>query len=250
VQPASGDDGTALGAALYISDQKGAPYVAKTIEFDPYTGPSFTSEEVRQELERVAAVGEVEWKHIGLTDKYFDAAATDLAGDRILAWFHGRMEFGPRALGNRSILGLPSGHRIKERINSLVKFREPFRPFAPAVLDTDCDILFDTRALGPTSYMLCTAGVRAEHKESVAGIVHADGSARIQVVKRDFNEKFYRLLSAVKHRTGFGCVVNTSFNVKGQPLIMTPATAVDTFVATSLDRLYIEGFVACKTSRP
>ncbi|MFI9450268.1 carbamoyltransferase [Amycolatopsis sp. NPDC052450] len=250
VQPASSDDGTSLGAALHVSRQQGFGYIAKTAEFDPYTGPGYTADEVRRELERVAGTGAIEWKYVGLTDEYFDAAAADLAADRIIAWFHGRMEFGPRALGNRSILGLPSGHRIKERINGLVKFREPFRPFAPAVLDTDCAALFETKGLGPTGYMLCTAGVRPENRDSVAGIVHADGSARVQVVKRDFNEKFHRLLSEVKRHTGFGCVVNTSFNVKGQPLIMAPGTAVDTFVATSLDRLYIEGFVACKTSKP
>ncbi|KJY42768.1 hypothetical protein VR41_06405 [Streptomyces sp. NRRL B-1568] len=248
VQPASGDDGTALGAALEITQQLGTPYIHGPEGFQPYTGPSYTADEVRRALEERAADGDIEWTYTGLTDDYFAAAARDLAQDRIISWFHGRMEFGPRALGNRSILGLPKGDRIKERINSLVKFREPFRPFAPAVLDEDRDRLFETRALAPTRYMLCTARVREGRRGAVSGIVHADGSARIQDVRKDFNGTFWSLLKAVQKETGTGCVVNTSFNVKGQPLIMDPRTAVDTFLRTSLDRLYIEGFIVQKAT--
>ncbi|MEU6461249.1 carbamoyltransferase C-terminal domain-containing protein [Streptomyces sp. NPDC046976] len=243
-QPASGDDGTALGAALHISHQLGGRYVGDAAGFQPYTGPSYTADEVRGALDERA--DGVTWRYAGLTPEYYAAAARDLAEDRIIAWFHGRMEFGPRALGNRSILGLPRGERIKERINSLVKFREPFRPFAPAVLAEDRDRIFTTRALAPTRYMLCTAGVRDEQRAAVAGIVHADGTARIQDVREEYNSVFWTLLRAVKERTGTGCVVNTSFNVKGQPLIMDPGTAIDTFLRTSLDRLYIEGFVVEK----
>lgn len=248
VQPASGDDGTALGSALQIAARLGAPYVADPAGFQPYTGPSYTVEEVRRTLEERSAAGNVEWTWVGLTEDYYASAARDLAQDRIISWFHGRMEFGPRALGNRSILGLPKGDRIKERINSLVKFREPFRPFAPAVLAEDVDRLFKTRALAPTRYMLCTAPVREEQRPVVSGIVHADGSARIQQVRREYNEPFWSLLKAVKAETGTGCVVNTSFNVKGQPLIMDPRTAVDTFLRTALDRLYIEGFIVQKAA--
>lgn len=246
VQPAAGDDGTALGAALYAANAKGDRY-ADPLPFDPYTGPAYTSDEVGAALERLRSHG-VAWRYVGMTDEYFRAAAEDIAADRIIAWFHGRMEFGPRALGNRSILGLPSGDQIKERINSLVKFREPFRPFAPAVLDEDVESLFQTRALSPTSYMLCTAPVRPERQDSIRGVVHADGTARLQRVDRSLNETFWRLLRQVKEATGVGCVVNTSFNVKGQPLIMDPDTALDTFVRTSLNRLYIEGYQVWKTS--
>ncbi|MET9301298.1 carbamoyltransferase C-terminal domain-containing protein [Micromonospora aurantiaca] len=248
VQPAAGDDGTSIGAALEVANKHGDRYVGPLAGFDPYTGPSYTAQEIRQELEARGSGAGISWKYLGLGEEYFAAAADDLARDQIIGWFHGRMEFGPRALGNRSILGLPRGERIKERINELVKFREPFRPFAPAVLEEDCHTLFETRALAPTSYMLCTARVREEHRESVSGVVHADGSARIQVVRRDLNEAFWTLLSHVKERTGTGCAVNTSFNVKGQPLIMSPGTAIDTFNRTSLTRLYIEGFIVWKTS--
>ncbi|REH36390.1 carbamoyltransferase [Kutzneria buriramensis] len=244
VQPAAGDDGSALGAALHVAGS-----YAGSVPFNPYTGPSYAADEVGAELERRADELGLAWRQVGLTEEYFALAAEDIAADRVIAWFHDRMEWGPRALGNRSILALPKGDRIKERINGLIKFREPFRPFAPAVFDADCATLFETPAKDPVRYMLCTARVREEHRESVAGIVHADGTARIQLVRRDLNEKFWTLLSEVKQRTGVGCVVNTSFNVKGQPLIMAPGTALDTFTATSLSRLYIEGFVVWKKSQ-
>lgn len=249
VQPASGDDGTALGAALHLTQLRDTPYVPGPVGFDPYTGPSYTADEVRDALRtRSEQSGDVSWRYVGRDEAYYAAAAADLAADRIIAWFHGRMEFGPRALGNRSILGLPKGDRIKERINSLVKFREPFRPFAPAVLDEDLDRLFDTRGLEPTRYMLCTARVREDQRAEVSGIVHADGSARVQKVREEYNADFWTLLKSVQAEVGTGCVVNTSFNVKGQPLIMDPGTAIDTFLRTSLDRLYIEGFIVEKTT--
>ncbi len=239
VQPASGDDGTALGAAWHVARSAG-DLAPATGPFDPYLGPRYDVADVQRALEQRP---DLRWTHLGETDEYYARAAEDIAADRIIAWFSGRMEFGPRALGNRSILARPDGDRIKERINGAVKFREAFRPFAPAVLDVDVDRLFITRGFEPDRYMLCTAQVRPEAREVVDGIVHADDSARIQTVGDDLNPGFARLLGEVRARTGAGCVVNTSFNVKGQPLIMDPGTAIDTFAGIALDRLYIEGFV-------
>ena len=240
VQPASGDDGTALGAAWHVARGEGGGLAPVTGAFDPYLGPRYDPDEVRAALE---ARPDLRWTHVGETAEYFAAAAADIAADRIVAWFSGRMEFGPRALGNRSILARPDGDRIKERINGAVKFREAFRPFAPAVLDEDVDRLFVTRGFEPDRYMLCTAQVRPEARTVVEGIVHADDSARIQTVRDDLAPGFAQLLREVKARTGAGVVVNTSFNVKGQPLIMDPGTALDTFAGIALDRLYIEGYV-------
>ena len=240
VQPASGDDGTALGAAWHVARGEGGGLAPVTGAFDPYLGPRYDPDEVRAALE---ARPDLRWTHVGETAEYFAGAAADIAADRIVAWFSGRMEFGPRALGNRSILARPDGDRIKERINGAVKFREAFRPFAPAVLDEDVDRLFVTRGFEPDRYMLCTAQVRPEARTVVEGIVHADDSARIQTVRDDLAPGFARLLREVKARTGAGVVVNTSFNVKGQPLIMDPGTALDTFAGIALDRLYIEGYV-------
>jgi carbamoyltransferase len=239
VQPASGDDGTAPGAAWASAVQEGQSFTV-TGPFDPYLGPQYSREEILAVLE---ARPDLQWREIGMGEEYLAAVAEDIAADRIVAVFHGRMEFGPRALGNRSILARPDGDHIKDRINSAVKFREAFRPFAPAVHVDDRDRLFVTRGLDPDQYMLCTAEVRPEAKPMLSGIVHEDDSARIQTVTPELNATFARLLEQVRDRTGTGCVVNTSFNVKGQPLIMDPATAVDTFARIALDRLYIEGFV-------
>ncbi|MFC5063794.1 carbamoyltransferase [Actinomycetospora atypica] len=236
VQPASGDDGTSLGAAYAVAED----LEPVRTPFDPYLGAQYSADEVRAVLE---ARPDLQWREVGLTDEYLAAAADDIAADRIIAVFHGRMEFGPRALGNRSIVARPDGDRIKDRINSAVKFREAFRPFAPAVHVDDRDRLFVTRGFDPDHYMLSTADVRPEAKPMLSGIVHEDDSARIQTVTQDLNPTFATLLEQVRARTGVGCVVNTSFNVKGQPLIMDPATAVDTFSRIALDRLYIEGFV-------
>ncbi len=250
VQPASGDDGTAPGAAWAVAAESSGPASSGPVSsgvgliaagpFDPYLGPRYPREEVRPVL---AARPDLIWRDVGVGAEYLAAAAEDIAADRIIAWFHGRMEFGPRALGNRSILARPDGDLIKERINSAVKFREAFRPFAPAVLLDDRDRLFVTRGFDPDLYMLATAQVRPEAREALSGIVHEDDSARIQTVTPELSPTFAGLLGEVRARTGVGCVVNTSFNVKGQPLIMDPATAVDTFARIALDRLYIEGFV-------
>ncbi|MEJ2869129.1 carbamoyltransferase C-terminal domain-containing protein [Actinomycetospora sp. OC33-EN08] len=242
VQPASGDDGSSLGAAYAVAEDL-RPVATP---FDPYLGARYSADEVRAVLE---ARPDLRWREVGLTEEYLAAAADDIADDRIIAVFHDRMEFGPRALGNRSILARPDGDRIKDRINSAVKFREAFRPFAPAVHVDDRDRLFVTRGFEPDHYMLCTAHVRPEAKPALSGIVHEDDSARIQTVTPGLNPTFASLLEKVRDRTGTGCVVNTSFNVKGQPLIMDPATAVDTFARIALDRLYIEGFVVEGTQR-
>lgn len=233
VHPAAGDDGTAVGAALHASGRL-------TGTFTPYTGPGYRAEDVHRSL--VRRERELLWTEHGFVDEYVDLAARDLADDEIIGWFAGRMEFGPRALGNRSILALPNGASIKDRLNHVIKLRESFRPFAPAVLDSDYDELFETPAMEPSRYMLCTARVRPDQRERISGAVHVDGTARVQIVRRCDNETFWRLLTRVKEITGVGCVINTSFNVKNQPIIMAPDGAVQALTTMSLRRLYIEGF--------
>lgn len=238
IPPASGDDGTSIGAALAVTGPLRERY-------SPYSGPAYAMAQVVEAVVEVQqrSPGTVAVSQPGLTDDYFRAAAEDIAADRIIGWFHGRMEFGPRALGNRSILALPLGQDIKDRLNQVVKQREPFRPFAPAVLDEDFALLFDSRLHEPTHFMLMTARTRPEMRARLGGGAHADGTARVQVVTRDRNGPFWRLLREVKRLTGTGCVINTSFNVKNQPIIADPARAVDGLVAMSLDRLYAEGAV-------
>jgi carbamoyltransferase len=241
IPPAAGDDGTAIGSALYVAGTRG------TARYTPYSGPRYAPADVATALKASAASADagaagLEWSFVGEVEEYLDLAAQDIADDRIIAWFAGRMEFGPRALGNRSILALPNGRDIKDRLNHAVKLRESFRPFAPAILDSDYDEFFVGRALYPGRYMLATVRARPERAAEIAGAVHVDGTSRVQVVHREDNELFWRLLSKVKERTGVGCVINTSFNVKNQPIIRDPATAVYSFASMALDRLYIEGY--------
>jgi carbamoyltransferase len=244
IPPAAGDDGTAIGAALYVAGGRA------DVRFTPYSGPGYTPADVEAALTASAATAGLNWKLASDVEQYLDLAAEDISEDRIIAWFAGRMEFGPRALGNRSILALPRGRDIKDRLNHAVKLRESFRPFAPAILDSDYDEFFTDRALYPSRYMLATTRVRPERVAEIAGAVHADGTSRVQVVHREDNELFWRLLSKVKERTGVGCVINTSFNVKNQPIIRDPVTAVRSFATMALDRLYIEGYRVWPAAAP
>lgn len=238
IPPAAGDDGTAIGAALYAAGTRTA------VRYTPYSGPEYSPADVKEALESSAGspAGGLRWSLVGDPERYLELAAQDIADDKIIAWFAGRMEFGPRALGNRSILALPGGRDIKDRLNHAVKLRESFRPFAPAILDSDYEEFFLGRTLDPTRFMLATVRARPERAAMIAGAVHADGTSRVQVVHRDDNELFWRLLTKVKQLTGIGCVINTSFNVKNQPIIRDPQTAVRSFSAMALDRLYIEGY--------
>ncbi|MBB5960591.1 carbamoyltransferase [Saccharothrix tamanrassetensis] len=236
IPPGASDDGTAVGAALHVAGGLRGGYT-------PYTGPGYTHGDVAKALTAARDGGAaVEWADLGFTDEYYDRAADDLAADRMIAWFAGRMEFGPRALGNRSILALPNGADIKARLNHVVKMREGFRPFAPAILAEDYAEVFENDPVDPARYMLCTARVREGQASRIDGAVHVDGTARVQIVRREDNEPFWTLLTRVKERTGLGCVINTSFNVKDQPIIASPELAVEGFARMSLDRLYVEGF--------
>ena len=235
IPPASGDDGTAIGAALHVAG-------TMTADYSPYTGPSYDQDQIADSIERHDPDGSrLSVERLGDVDEYYSTAASDIADDRIIAWFNGRMEFGPRALGNRSILALPGGKDIKDRLNRVIKQRESFRPFAPAVLEEDYEQIFEEPFRYPALFMLMTATVRHGWRQQLDGAVHVDGTARVQVVRRTDNEPFWKLLSAVKVRTGVGCVINTSFNVKDQPIIVNPTTALAGLEAMSLDRLYING---------
>lgn len=246
IPPAAGDDGTAIGSALYVC---GSP---SSEPYTPYSGPGYRPDDVQTAIASLTDLGgvELQWSHVDEVERYLDLAARDIADDHIIGWFAGRMEFGPRALGNRSILALPRGRDVKDRLNHAVKLRESFRPFAPAILESDYDQYFENRALAPSRYMLCTARTRPGAAAAIAGGVHVDGTARVQIVRREDNELFWRLLTRVKELTGVGCVINTSFNVKNQPVIMDPATALHSFASMALDRLYIEGYRIEPTGAP
>ena len=245
IQPAAGDDGSALGAALVARKQRGGSVqIGKKMRM-PYWGPDITVDGIKQALA----------EHTGLDIQHYPKEAgllqdiaQRLVKGEIIGWCQGRMEFGPRALGARSIIADPTNGHIRDKINALVKKREDFRPFAPAVTAEDAAKYFEI-AEGDTSlyeYMLCVAQVRKFYRQKLPAITHVDGSARVQTVSEDSNSRFWRLLRALETENGLPMVLNTSFNVMGQPVICNEKEAVDTFVNAGLDTLAIGNFVICR----
>lgn len=181
------------------------------------------------------------------TDQSYGFAVQALKEGNILAWHQGRMEFGPRALGNRSIIANPCLPQMKDLLNARVKFREGFRPFAAIVLEEDCGIYFDHDY--PDPYMLRVYNVREKYKSLLPSITHVDGTIRIQTVNEKENPEMYKLLTAFKKETGFGVLINTSFNIKGEPIVCTPYDAVHSFVRADIDYLVIGEFIAAKPEK-
>jgi carbamoyltransferase len=236
VQPAAGDDGSALGAALYRASCAGE-VVSRRMAV-PFLGPAHPAREVEAALDRVKDRVEVE--RCGTLEQACARAAELIAAGRVVGWYRGRMEFGPRALGNRSILADPGDPGMRDRVNAMVKMREAFRPFAPAVALEEVDRWFDVPPGAELPYMIIIADVREAHRRELPAVTHVNGSARVQTVSPRDNAEFHTLLQAVGRRTGRKMVLNTSFNVKGQPIVNTPQEAVDTFLGTGIDCLFLE----------
>jgi carbamoyltransferase len=238
VQPAAGDDGAALGAALYRSALGGQVHSARMPA--PLLGPRSSDAEIESTL--AAFNGKLHWHRCATLDEVCDAAAGLIADGRVLAWHRGRMEYGPRALGNRSILADPGHPEMRDRINAMVKKREAFRPFAPACSVEEAHRWF---AVGPGTlmpYMISVVDVRPEARAELPAITHVNGSARLQTVSPADNPDFHALLLAVGKRTGKQMVLNTSFNVKGQPIVNTPEEAIQTFLSTGIEFLFLENY--------
>ncbi len=229
VPPPAGDPGTALGAAKLVHHRTHAGQARERMTH-AYWGPGYDD----QECERAAQTAGANWRRV---EDPGDAAAEAIARGKIVSWFQGRMEIGPRALGNRSILGDPRRPEMADVMNRRVKKRESFRPFAPAVLAERCSDYFDRP--GPQPFMLSVFGVRQGRRSEVPSITHVDGSARVQTVHRESNPSFYHLIERFEHRTGVPVVLNTSFNVRGEPIVCTPADAIACFQNTDIDRLYL-----------
>jgi len=228
VQPAAGDDGSALGAALYRSAAAGE--IRNERLGVPFLGPGYRPADIdRVQVERFATLGEA-----------CAEAARLIAGGRVVAWYRGRMEFGPRALGHRSILADPGHPEMRDRINAMVKMREAFRPFAPAVSIEEVDRWFEVAPKTELPFMIMTVNVREEFRHRLPAITHVNGSARVQTVSAKDNREFHELLRAVGRTTGREMVLNTSFNVKGQPIVNTPREALDTFLGTGIEFLFLE----------
>jgi carbamoyltransferase len=237
VQPAAGDDGSALGAALYRATLHGEDLVNRRFPV-PFLGPAHSHDAIESAISGVRDGIEVE-RFDGL-EPACERAADLIREGRVLAWYRGRMEFGPRALGHRSILADPGHPEMRDRINSMVKMREAFRPFAPAVTVEQVHRWFEVPPMTELPYMIITADVRQEHRAQLPAVTHVNGSARVQTVSAGDNAAFHTLLGAVGRATGREMVLNTSFNVKGQPIVNTPAEALETFLGTGIEFLFLE----------
>jgi carbamoyltransferase len=270
IQPAAGDAGGALGAALFVWYQLlDRPRQAQPGDGQKGSllGPSFTTDEIRQFLDEVRA------PHQYFPDEaaLLDHVAGLLAAGKVVGWFDGRMEFGPRALGARSILGDPRSPAMQAVMNRKIKFRESFRPFAPSVLRDRAHEWFGVDPAQESPYMLLVAPVRPEHhvplsaeqrhgmetdpdlrhrvnvvRSTIPAVTHVDYSARLQTVDEERNPRYYRLLRAFERRTGCPVLVNTSFNVRGEPIVCTPRDAYNCFAATDMDALVLGDFVLRK----
>ncbi|MCP3460635.1 carbamoyltransferase [Bradyrhizobium sp. CCGUVB23] len=242
VQPAAHDAGCALGAALMASDEVGRPAPRERLK-EVYWGPDLGTERaVEQELAAWAGHLDVE-----RSDDVAGRAADWMANGAVIGWVQGRSEFGPRALGNRSILADPRPAANKDRINAMVKKREGYRPFAPSVLEEDAREYFDLPAgTGEFPFMNFVVGVRDAKRGLLGAITHVDGTARLQTVSRRSNPAYWRLIDEFKKRTGIPVLLNTSFNNNAEPIVDSVADAVATFLTTELDALVVGPFLVKK----
>jgi carbamoyltransferase len=265
IQPAAGDAGGALGVALFIWHQlldKPRTVGAIDSQAGSLLGPRFTDDEIRTFLESKGA----KFRHYADDNSLCEAVTDLLVAEKVVGWVQGRMEFGPRALGSRSILGDARSSAMQSVMNVKIKFRESFRPFAPSVLEDRVDEYFDTRPHEQSPYMLLVAPVREAKRAAVNGemdrlqgidklkvrrsdvpaITHVDYSARIQTVDKARHGRYYALLKKFAERTGCPIIVNTSFNIRGEPIVCAPHEAYRCFLATNMDALVLERFVLLK----
>lgn len=239
IQPAAGDAGAALGAA-YLAWHRHLGRIERRPLSDVYLGPAFDDGMIEATLAEQSPAQGFVWERME-ESALLVAAARMLADGKVLGWFQGRMEFGPRALGNRSILADPRRPDMKEIVNEKIKFREGFRPFAPAVPLEDAPEWFDLT--GESPYMLFTVPTVSER---IPAVTHVDGSARVQTVKREDNPLFHSLLREFGSITGVPVLMNTSFNLRGEPIVCTPADALATFARSGMDALVIGKFLVRK----
>ncbi|HQY68160.1 MAG TPA: carbamoyltransferase C-terminal domain-containing protein [Pyrinomonadaceae bacterium] len=236
IQPAAGDDGLAIGAALYVSNsilKENKRWVMK----DSYLGNEFSDSVIKAELERY----NVSFKELS-REELLEATAEEIKNGNVIGWFQGRMEWGPRALGNRSILAHPGFPNMKDILNARIKHRESFRPFAPSVLQERQSELFEQDH--PSPFMLHVYKIRPEWRDRLSAVNHVDDTGRLQTVARDENPLYYDLIKKFEGKTGIPVILNTSFN-ENEPIVCEPFQAIECFQRTKMDTLVIGSFF-CK----
>ena len=241
IQPAAGDSGGAVGAAFYLwNTVLGNPrtYVMN----HAYLGPAYADDECRSLLESRKIPFETFDR-----EELCKQAAKHVASDKVIGWYQGRMEFGPRALGSRSIVANPTKAGMKDIINAKIKFREKFRPFAPSVLLERAHEFFEMDEGLELPYMLMVPKVRQEVREKIPAVTHEDGTGRVQTVTKRDNPLYYDMIAEFEKLTGVPCVVNTSFNVRGEPIVNTPENALNCFLKTGMDVLVLGNCIVDKS---
>lgn len=244
IQPAAGDGGGALGAALHVYHTLlGHP--RKLVMRHAYWGEAFSEGDVEGFLK-----GEgIEYSVAGDQDQLLDQTVEALKTGQVIGWYQGRFEWGPRSLGNRSILADPSREEMKDVVNTKIKFREPYRPFAPSILAEEAENYFDLPDAArhdPARFMLLVAPVKEEKQSSLPAITHVDGTGRLQTVFEETNPLYYNLIKRFGEATGVPVLLNTSFNLRGEPVVTTPANAYSTFMWSEMDMLVMGNHIVKK----
>ncbi|MCF8302736.1 MAG: hypothetical protein K9I94_05615, partial [Bacteroidales bacterium] len=268
IQPASGDAGGSVGAAFaayheYFGKKRIIPDALDNMK-GALLGPAFTD----KDAERMAMQFKAPWHRYDKFDELADAVTDFINQGNVIGWMQGRMEFGPRALGNRSILGDARNPEMQKRLNLKIKYRESFRPFAPSVLAEEAPNFFEMKSHSP--YMILVQNVVKSRRNKlpedyhnyevrdklyyqrsdVPAITHIDFSARIQTVHKDVNPRYWKLIDTFRQKTGYGIIVNTSFNVRGEPIVCTPEDAYRCFMRTDMDYLVINNYLFIKKEQP
>jgi len=243
VQPAAGDDGGSLGAALYayhaILGKK-----RKFVQDNCYFGAGFSD----AQIEKFLRARRIKYRKMG-EDQLTSFLADSIAGGKVIGFFHGRAEWGPRALGARSIMADPRREEMKEVVNTKIKFREPYRPFAPVVLEERAKDYFEIDGLeheSLTNFMLGVFAVKKSARKLIPAVTHVDGSGRLQIISAKQNKRYYDIVKKFGQKTGVYVLMNTSFNLKGEPIVNTPENAFNTFSKSGLDILALERYVILK----
>ncbi|MCB9437503.1 MAG: carbamoyltransferase [Anaerolineales bacterium] len=243
IQPAAGDDGGALGAALWayhmVMNQP-----RKYVMTHPYYGSEYSDDEIRAFLESKG----IQYESFADDNDLIETVADAITQGKVIGWFQGRFEWGPRALGNRSILADPTREEMKEIVNAKIKFREPFRPFAPVIMAEHAEEYFEfpeiAKHTGPR-YMLMVAPIKPEMQAKIPATAHG-GTGRLQWVDRETNQRYYDVIKAFYKRTGVPVLLNTSFNLRGEPIVTTPENAYNTFSASEIDLLVLGPYLVRK----
>lgn len=244
IQPAAGDNGGALGAALYVHHViLGQP--RRFVMEHAYWGRAYSDAEIRSAIEG----GGFNFEIVDDLDRRAQSMVEDMLAGRVISLFQGRFEWGPRALGNRSILADPRAAAMKEVVNERIKFREPFRPFAPVILEEEAGIFYEDlpdASIYPLRYMLMVYKTRAEQGARIQAVTHAGGSGRLQTVREEWNPLYHRAVTYFGRETGVPVLLNTSFNLRGEPIVTTPQNALNTFSKSDIDSLYMDRYVVRK----